>query len=167
MSNFQLYSEYYNLFYQDKNYAEEVDYIEKFIKEYSINPQSILDLGCGSGRHDYEFFKKGYQVTGVDLSQSMLELTKDLPGNNIEFFHGDVRTIDLKKKFDVVISLFHILSYQQTNDDVIAFFETVKKHLKPEGIFICDCWYGPGVLNDPPVIRIKEFETNYKSILRI
>lgn len=167
MDNFNLYAEYYNLLYKDKDYVHESDYIHNIIMTYCPTGKSILDLGCGSGMHDYELFRKGYQITGVDLSKSMLDLAMELPKNDIEFIEGDVRTIELNKKYDIVISLFHVLSYQQTNQDVLMFFETAKKHLNPGGIFIFDCWYGPGVLNDKPVVRKKELENDKFKIVRI
>lgn len=167
MSNFNFYAEYYDLLYKDKDYEAEADYIDGIIREQNPNAVSILDLGCGTGKHAYELFKKGYSITGVDVSDTMLKMTKSLPANNIEFLKGDIRTVDLKKTFDVVVSLFHVLSYQQTNDDVFAMFETIKKHLKPDGIFICDCWYGPGVMNDKPTVRKKELENDKYKIIRI
>lgn len=167
MDNFKLYAEYYNLLYCDKDYKSEADYVEKLFLESKPDAKTILDLGCGSGKHGYEFYKKGYEVTGVDLSEMMLDLAKELPGNNIKFHLGDVRTVELNKKFDVVVSLFHVLSYQQSNDDVEKFFNTAKKHLAPDGIFICDFWYGPGVLNDKPVIRKKILENENIKIIRI
>ncbi len=167
MDNFKLYSEYYNLFYKDKDYAGEADYVEKLFLGLNPNSKTVLDFGCGSGRHAYELYKKGYMVTGVDLSESMLKLTKDLPVNNIEFLKGDVRKIQLNREFDVVISLFHVLSYQTKNEDIVAFFNTVKEHLEPNGVFICDAWYGPGVLNDKPAVRKKELENLEIKITRI
>jgi SAM-dependent methyltransferase len=167
MDNFKLYAEYYNLLYKDKKYKAEADYVEKLFLELKPDAKTILDLGCGSGKHGYEFYKKGYEVTGVDLSEMMLDLAKELPENNIEFQIGDVRTIEINKKFDVVVSLFHVLSYQQSNEDVDKFFKTAKNHLAPGGILICDFWYGPGVLNDKPVVRKKVLENEIIKIIRI
>jgi SAM-dependent methyltransferase len=166
MDNFKLYAEYYNLLYKDKDYAGEADYIDGFIRKYTNETKTILDLGCGTGRHAYELFKKGYKLTGVDISENMLKMADNLPKNDIEFVKGDVRTVELSKKFDVVISLFHVLSYQQTNDDVVSMLNTVKKHLKPGGLFICDCWYGPGVMNDKPEVRNRELENDRVKIFR-
>lgn len=167
MENFNLYAEYYNLLYKDKNYLKEAEYVEKLFLKSNPNAKTILDLGCGSGRHAYEFYRKGYKVTGVDISEGMLDLAKNLPPNDINFSFGDVRDVNLDQKFDVVVSLFHVLSYQQTNQDVIDFFSTAKKHLNPGGVFICDCWYGPGVLTEMPTVRKKELENENVKITRI
>jgi len=76
----------------------------------------------------------------------------------LNFELGDVRTYTTNKKFDAVISLFHVISYQVNNSDLKNAFMTAKKHLLPDGIFIFDCWYGPGVLSDPPTVRVKRLE---------
>jgi len=67
-----LYSQYYDLLYQDKDYIAEVDYIENLIKSHSREVKTILDLGCGTGKHDELLCDKGYTVHGVDISKEML-----------------------------------------------------------------------------------------------
>lgn len=71
---------------------------------------------------------------------------------------GDVRKVRLNKFFDAVTSLFHVMSYQNTEEDALAEFETARLHLRPGGIFLFDFWYGPGVLSDPPEEREKIME---------
>jgi SAM-dependent methyltransferase len=103
----------------------------------------------------------GYKVTGVDMSKEMLVVAnakRDSCHSQspvISFQHGDIRTVRLERTFDVVISLFHVISYQTLNDDIADVFATARAHLKPGGIFIFDCWYGPAVLTDRPVVRVK------------
>ena len=70
-------------------------------------------------------------------------------------------------RFDAVISLFHVMSYQIGNSDLLAVFDTVKQHLNPKGVFIFDCWYGPAVLSDPPVVRVKRLENERVEVTRI
>jgi len=167
MDNFELYSQYYNLLYEGKDYKSEAQYIDFLLNKYSSELVTVLDLGCGSGKHDYHLEKLGYRVTGVDQSEGMLSLTKQLPPNRIEFLQGDVRNVILNKEYDAVISLFHVMSYQQTNNDVIRYFQTAGLHLKKGGIFLVDCWFGPGVLTDLPTVRVKELENSTIRILRI
>ena len=66
-----------------------------------------------------------------------------------------------------MLSLFHAISYQTTNEDLLAAFETVKQHLKPGGIFIFDVWYGPAVLSDRPTVRVKRLEDEEIQVTRI
>lgn len=159
------YSKYYDLLYKDKNYQSEVEFIISLIKKYHPEAKSILNLGCGTGEHDQFLAKAGYSVTGVDLSKDMLTIAKGKNPNN-EYHLGDARNISIDKKFDVVVSLFHVLSYQTSNNDVYDFIGTISKHLKQDGIAIFDYWYGPAVLNLRPEKRTKKFESNELLITR-
>ncbi|MDW8288418.1 MAG: class I SAM-dependent methyltransferase, partial [Flammeovirgaceae bacterium] len=145
MKIFDIYSEYYDLLYKDKDYQKESEYIHQLIQQYHPSAQTLLNLGCGTGRHDYELAKVGYKITGIDLSDKMInkaiENTPHHLKDKVKFFQGDARNSNLNEKFDVVLALFHVMSYQTTNEDISAFFNTAKNHLKPEGIFIFDCWY--------------------------
>jgi SAM-dependent methyltransferase len=170
---FEAYSQYYDLLYKDKNYTEETKYVDSLITQFCSQTKSILELGCGTGIHALQLAEKGYKVEGIDLSETMLhralERQSESPiaiSERLSFLEGDIRTYESALKFDTVISLFHVISYMTTNEDLNQAFTTVKKHLKPHGIFIFDCWHGPGVLNDKPVSRTKSFENELVSIKR-
>jgi len=169
MNNFKNYSAYYNLFYANKDYEKEASYINQLIKTHHPKAKNILNLGCGTGKHDIELAKLGYYIMGVDLSKEMITIAKaENPDTaKIKFKEADVRTLRLNKKYDVVVALFHVMSYQTTNEDLFAIFETAKVHLNKGGIFIFDCWYGPGVLSDPPVSRIRRLQNANVEILRL
>ena len=174
MTVFGKYAQYYDLFYRDKNYADEADYVDRLIRKHHPDSSTLLDLGCGTGQHDLLLARKGYQVTGVDRSEEMLRVARQQSQSTETedtappcFHHGDVRDFRLQTTFDVVISLFHVVSYQPTNADLRNILNTAAAHLKPGGIFIFDCWYGPGVLQDLPKVGIKEFEDDRVSITRI
>lgn len=170
MSQFgDLYSQYYDLLYRDKDYAGEVDYVESLIKNNTHNTKTILDLGCGTGRHDELLVDKGYKLHGVDISEEMLNIArKRLKGKegDICFTHSDISNLHLNQKFDAVISLFHVMSYQSKNDVVDRLFDTVKNHLRNDGVFIFDFWYGPGVLTDLPTTNIKRLENENIKVTR-
>jgi SAM-dependent methyltransferase len=172
---FGSYSKYYNLLYKDKDYAGDAQYVHQVIQKLCPGAKTILNLGCGTGNHDFELAKIGYEVTGIDMSAEMLAVATDCltslnsKGSAISpsFLQGDIRTVRLDTAFDVVISLFHVMSYQTTNDDLQAAFATAKAHLSCGGLFLFDCWYGPAVLSDPPVVRIKRLEDDEIEVLRI
>jgi SAM-dependent methyltransferase len=173
MKIFNTYSDYYDLLYSDKDYASEVEYIDQLIHKHYPNAKSILNLGCGTGNHDFFLARHGYQVTGVDFSENNIKKAKNKLLNSnfkdaeLNFTNGDIRTIRLEKKFDIVLALFHVISYQISNDDIKAAFSTAKAHLCNNGIFIFDCWYGPAVLTDRPTVRLKDIENEHISIRRI
>jgi SAM-dependent methyltransferase len=175
MSVFDDYATYYDEMYTDKDYIAEVSYIETLFREHTQpGPISILDLGSGTGRHAIDLASRGYSIRGIDLSASMVTLAEarkaslpeDLKGN-VSFSVGDVRSIRLGAQFDVVLALFHVASYQTTNDDFRAFLATAQLHLRPGGILIFDFWYGPAVLSQKPEVRIKRVETNNRWVVRI
>lgn len=174
MSVFGNYSQYYDLLYRDKDYIGEAQFIHQLIQNHAPNPQSILELGCGTGNHAMLLAKEGYSIHGIDLSEEMLQQARDRLSNlppdlasHLTFSSGDIRQVRLDQKFDVILSLFHVISYQTTNEDLQAAFATVKEHLKPGGIFVFDCWYGPAVLSESPTARIKRLENDEIQITRI
>jgi len=169
---FDAYASYYDLLYKDKDYAGEVAFVHEQLLRQGGIAGSLLELGCGTGRHALEFLKLGYAVSGVDLSENMVqqavERAAHMPeGKKPDFRVGDVRTARLGRKFDTVVSLFHVMSYQTQNSDLQAAFETAADHLKPGGLFLFDFWYGPAVLSDPPAVRIKRMADESRRIVRL
>ena len=171
---FNDYAAYYDLLYQDKDYKSEIDYIDSLIKRGCPTAESILELGCGTGAHAEHLARKGYTVMGVDMSEGMVAAANQrkerLPADiasRMNFAVGDIRTVRFECKYDAVISLFHVLSYQTSNEDVLSAFETAKQHLSDSGVFIFDCWYGPAVLTDRPVTRVKRLENATMQVTRI
>ena len=157
--------DYYNLFYANKDYKSEAEYIHKKIKQYKSNANSILELGCGTGKHAINLSKFGYQILGIEKSESMLK--QAVKSRNIEFQQGDIRKVYLEKTFDCVISLFHVISYQITNENLISVFSTAFNNLKNEGIFLFDFWFAPAVIHQKPSVRKKTISTQKKTITRI
>lgn len=173
MNVFQNYAYYYNLIYRDKDYRREAETVHGILKKYNPQLKTIINLGCGTGRHDIELEKLGYHCKGVDISPSMIKIAKQNAvqnGSAIEFEEGDVRNYTTKEKYDAVISLFHVMSYQNTNEDILSAFKTARKLLgtTPEsGYFLFDAWYGPGVLSEKPSVRVKEMEDEENRLIRI
>ncbi len=171
MEIFQDYAYYYNTFYQDKNYKLEAIYVDTLLKRYGKeNIKSVINYGCGTGKHDIELSKLGYQCIGIDMSPLMVDIARNnvqIEQEEIEFYVADIRKYIPNKKYDAVISLFHVMSYQNSNDDIIATFKSTRKALDKGGLFLFDVWYGPGVLSDKPSIRVKEVENEKYRLVRI
>jgi SAM-dependent methyltransferase len=157
------YADAYDSLYQDKDYKKECDFIEAIFKKNKQKPKTILDLGCGTGGHALLLAKRGYEVVGIDRSEHMLkgarEKAKD-HGLKIQFVKGDITNIDLKRKFDAVISMFAVMGYQITNKALQHACKTAFSHLRKNGIFIFDCWNGLAVLTEKPGIRVKEMQVS-------
>ena len=163
------YSHYYDLLYQDKNYAKESEFIIGLINKYSNRKnKSILDVGCGTGIHDIYLAKKGYAIEGIDLSSDMIKIAKAKASGikKIKFRQGNAESFKLSQKFDIAVSLFHVMSYQTTNKSILQTFKNIYTHLNKNGLFIFDFWYGPGVITDKPIKNIKQFENKEMLIKR-
>ncbi|MFD3269524.1 class I SAM-dependent methyltransferase [Paenibacillus dendritiformis] len=100
---------------------------------------SILDLCCGMGRHALALAEAGYRVTGVDLSEVLLEeaMAHDTRGQ-VKFLRGDMRELPVDGPFDAVVNLFTSFGYFTDNEDNARVFQEIHRVLKPQGRFIVD-----------------------------
>ena len=162
--HFELYSRYYNLLYMDKDYGAETDYVFSKLKRYLPNLHQILELGTGTGIHADLLNKKGLHVTGIELSEEMAEQARE---KGIECYVKDCSEFVLERKFDAVISLFHVISYITENYKLIKTFQNVYNHLNVGGIFLFDVWYSPAVYCLKPETRIKRIENSELKIARL
>ena len=168
MNVFQDYADYYDIIYDDKNYLAECKFVETIFKKYSKIPiRTVLDVGCGTGGHALILSSRGYKVTGVDISSKMIDIAKEKgKGRNIRFIQADLQKLNLGKKFDTVVAMFAVMSYQVSDEDLKRTFTAVRKHLKVGGLFVFDFWFGPAVLAIKPEKRIKEIESGDIKIIR-
>ncbi|MCL2290053.1 MAG: class I SAM-dependent methyltransferase [Bacteroidetes bacterium] len=128
--------------YDNENFTQgtigECDFIEK---ELQFNKSlKILDVGCGTGRHAIELSKRGYNVTGIDLSESQLKRAREkAKANNlfIDFQCQDARNMSFNSEFDVAIMLceggFPLMETDEMNYEIL---QSVAKALKPQAKFI-------------------------------
>jgi SAM-dependent methyltransferase len=173
MNAFGGYARYYDLLYGDKDYAAEVRFVDRLIQDHTHGAKRILELGCGTGMHAVLLAGMGYDVLGVDLSRGMVaeanrrraQLPLDV-ADRVRFMEGDARAFDSGQRFDAIVALFHVISYQVTDADLAAVFGRAKAQLAPGGVFLFDCWYGPAVLATPPVTRVKRVADATAAIIR-
>jgi SAM-dependent methyltransferase len=117
-----------------EEYVKETEIFCKAIKENSkIKTSTLLHLGCGAGINDYTF-KRYFKVTGIDISEEMLILAREY-NPEINYIHGDMRTIDLKERFDAVV-IPDSIGYMTTIADLKKAMTTADKHLKPGGVLL-------------------------------
>ena len=116
----------------------ECDFIEN---ELNFNKTlKILDVGCGTGRHSIELTKRGYAVTGIDLSETQLALAREKAKTQnlkIDFRQHDARNLPFHSEFDVAIMLceggFPLMETDEMNFEILR---NVSKSLKEKGKFI-------------------------------
>jgi SAM-dependent methyltransferase len=163
MDNFKLYSKCYDLIYEDKDYEAEGNYVICSLKNFKSSLTSILSLGSGTGRHDEIFNRLGYKTLGIELSDKMVEIACSKGLNSTV---GDMTNFQLEKKFDAVVSLFHVVSYLNSNEKIDKMFKCVSEHLVNTGIFLFDVWFTPAVYTQKPEKRIKNCENEFLQLLR-
>lgn len=101
----------------------------------------ILDLCCGQGRHALEFARRGYQVVGLDLSETLLRYAQRQAKEqnlSVEFVHSDMRCIPFEEEFDAVVNLFTAFGYLEEDEEDEKVIKVVAKALKPGGKFLID-----------------------------
>ncbi len=116
----------------------ECDFIEK---EINFNKAlTILDIGCGTGRHAIELSKRGYSVTGIDLSESQLKQAKlkaSRENMNIVFQKQDARNLHFSNEFDLAIMLCEGgFSLMETDEMNFQILQNAANALKPNGKLI-------------------------------
>jgi SAM-dependent methyltransferase len=162
---FKAYSRYYDLLYRDKDYAAEVAYIHALLRNHGLAEGELLEFGCGTGKHGRLLAEHEYRVHGIERSAEMVAQAK--PSSGFTCQQGDICDIQLGRTYDAVLALFHVVSYQTSNDEVKKVFASASAHLESGGIFIFDIWYSPAVYAQRPTVRIKRIADETIEITRI
>lgn len=164
-SVFSAYSRYYDLLYCDKDYVGETDYIISLLARHGVTQGDLLEFGSGTGKHGCILASHGYRVHGIERSPDMVVQAQIAPGFSCQ--QGDICETKLGRKYDAVLSLFHVISYQVTNGQLQAAFQNAAQHLVEGGLFIFDFWYSPAVYTQQPAIRVKRMADDKVEIIRI
>lgn len=132
-------SPYYHILYKHRNFKEAESFIDNLIQllRPKINSH-FLDLACGKGRHSIYLNKKGYHVTGIDLSPESIAHASQFQNGSLQFYVHDMRKPFRINYFDYVLNLFTSFGYFENERDDIATIDAVYKALKPNGIFVLD-----------------------------
>lgn len=135
---FENYSNKYDEEVFTQGTTGECDFIEEEVNH--LKSTKILDIGCGTGRHSIELAKRGYSVTGVDLSESQLGRAKEKAkeqGQEVDFQLSDARNLNFVQEFDLVIMLCEgAFPLMETDEMNFKILENAAKSLKSEGKLI-------------------------------
>ena len=138
---FDNYAEHYDREPFTQGTATEVDFIEN---ELNFNKtKNILDIGCGTGRHAIELAKRGYAVTGIDLSEAQLTRAREkakTDNANISFLKKDARNFKLAEQFAAAIMLCEgAFSLMETDEMNFQILKNAANAIKENGKFIFTC----------------------------
>ena len=136
-NQFGTLAKYYDVLNYNANYKKVADYIEDVFELYKKKPGLVLDLACGTGSLAIKLDKRGYDMTGLDLSTEMLSVAA-AKNNNILWINQDMRSFELYGTVDAVICCFDSLNYILNEQDIKKCFMTVCNYLNPGGLFIFD-----------------------------
>ncbi len=140
-----MYSDFayvYDLLMQDIQYTQWADYIESLFQKFCImKPELVLDMACGTGNLTLELAKRGYDMTGIDMSPDMLSCAMEKSaecGISPLWVCQDMRAFELYGTMDVILCTMDSLNYLLNAADMTQVFRLVRNYLNPGGLFVFD-----------------------------
>jgi SAM-dependent methyltransferase len=138
------YRRIWSLEIEDMSWTEQttrqVDFIIDFLE--LRGGESVLDLACGYGRHAHELSRRGFSVTGVDITPQYIDRARadaSRDGLDAAFICSDIRDIGFRNDFDVVLNMADgAIGYLETDEENAALFDRIAEALKPNGKHLLD-----------------------------
>lgn len=135
-------SEDYLDVYKHRNLEDTEKLVKLILSNVQISSDaSILDAACGAGRYSIKFAELGFNVTGFDLSSTLLEIAKseaEKRNLKINFKLSDIREFFTSEKYDLVVSLFTSFGYFDSDDENFMFINNAYKMLSDNGYYVLD-----------------------------
>ncbi|HEV8282788.1 MAG TPA: class I SAM-dependent methyltransferase [Chitinophagaceae bacterium] len=132
-------SSLYHSLYAHRDENEAAKFIDTLIEELKPQPgASMLDLGCGNGRHSKCLAGKGFDVTGIDLASSSIKTAKKFESASLHFFRHDMRVPFGKNHFDYIFNFFTSFGYFETEEENNKVIDNISTALKPGGTLLLD-----------------------------
>lgn len=132
-------SPYYHILYKNRNDKEAHLFIDHLVQKFQPkNTATMLDLACGKGRHSIYLAEKGFDVTGVDLSEKSIAHAQEFETEKLHFFVHDMRRKSKINYYDFIFNFFTSFGYFSKEIDHQLTLDAISKGLKKEGIFVMD-----------------------------
>ena len=138
---YQAFAELYDELMNDVDYEGWADYYVRLLSIYGVRNGKICECACGTGSLTIPLFKRGFQMTGVDVSQDMLwqaaQKTRK-QGIAIPYVRQDMRALNLHRPMDAVLATCDGVNYLLTEEDLLSFFRAAYRAVRPGGAFLFD-----------------------------
>lgn len=131
----------YDTFMDNVPYEEWGEYLHGLLLEYGVEDGLVLDLGCGTGTMTEILASKGYDMTGVDFSEEMLDIAmqkRTKSGHDILYLMQDMREFELYGTVRAIVSICDSMNYLTEDGDLEQVFRLANNYLDPGGLFIFD-----------------------------
>ncbi|HEX3031218.1 MAG TPA: class I SAM-dependent methyltransferase [Bacillota bacterium] len=141
MGQYEKLADIYDYLVSSVDYEAWVDYIRELMAHFNREAEVVVDLACGTGNTTIPLARRGYHTVGLDLSPEMLAKASakaEREQLSIEFLQQNMCTISLPSLVDLFVCYHDGLNYLLKKEDLEAVFRSVKKYLKPGGLFIFD-----------------------------
>lgn len=126
---------------EGKDYAREAGAIVNLVRARHPDASSLLDVGCGTGRH-LEHLARHFRCVGLDLDEGMLEMARSRCPS-VALRQGDMTEFELDERFDVVTCLFSAIGYALTPERLGQAVTSMARHLEPGGLLVVEPWFQP------------------------
>ena len=140
MNDYTSFAELYDLFYED--FTED---IEMYLGFAERTGGSILEIGSGTGRVALALAAEGHTIVGLELAEALRAVAQHKADraqltDRVQFSAGDMRHFKLDQHFGLIIVPLNTFLHNLTLDDQLATLACCKKHLRPGGLLVLDCF---------------------------
>jgi SAM-dependent methyltransferase len=153
---FRRSARYYDPYYlRLLDYVKQCDCLEEILTRHGFQGRlEILDIACGTGTHCLELAGRGHRCVGIDISPEMISIANgkaeaNPTATNPVFLLQDMRSLQVKGKYDAAICMFGGFGYLNTNEDLSRFLSGLSVALRPGGLFLFEFWNIGGLKETP------------------
>jgi ubiquinone/menaquinone biosynthesis C-methylase UbiE len=132
---------FYDVLYSFVDYGAAVREIRATLDAQAPHANSLLDVGCGTGRH-LELLRERYEVEGLDINPTLLTAARERCPD-VTFHEADMADFELERRFDVVTCLFSSIGYVRTEERMRNSILCMRRHLNPGGVLLVEPWFTP------------------------